>query len=105
MAHWFSPRERNTTFGIWHMSHMLGGALITLLSGYLVIWFGWRSAFYVPARLALVGVVIILIFLRDTPSSLGLPPVEVYKNEESPKELASEIKAEEPYWHVVREYI
>jgi OPA family glycerol-3-phosphate transporter-like MFS transporter/OPA family sugar phosphate sensor protein UhpC-like MFS transporter len=105
MAHWFSPRERNTTFGIWHTSHMIGGALITLLSGYLVIWFGWRSAFYVPAGIALLGVVIILIFLRDTPESLGLPPVEIYKGEESPRQLTQEIKATEPYMRVVWRYV
>lgn len=105
MAYWFSPKERNSTFGVWHTSHMIGGALITLLSGYLVVWFGWRSAFYVPAVLALVGVVIVLIYLRDTPASLGLPAVEVYKKEESIGELNAETKAEEPYWHVVREYI
>jgi OPA family glycerol-3-phosphate transporter-like MFS transporter/OPA family sugar phosphate sensor protein UhpC-like MFS transporter len=105
MAYWFSPRERNTTFGIWHTSHMIGGALITLLSGYLVVWFGWRSAFYVPAGIALVGVIIIFIFLRDTPESLGLPPVEIYKNEETPRELNQETKAGESYGRVVWDYI
>lgn len=93
MAFWFSPGERNKTFGIWHMSHMLGGAAIQALTGYLVIWFGWRSCFYVPAGIALVGVAIILYFLRDTPGSLGLPPVEVYRGEETPKQLADEIHA------------
>jgi OPA family glycerol-3-phosphate transporter-like MFS transporter/OPA family sugar phosphate sensor protein UhpC-like MFS transporter len=92
MAYWFSPRERNSTFGVWHTSHMIGGALIAALTGYLVVWFGWRSCYYVPAGIALVGVAIILIFLRDTPASLGLPPVEVYKGEETPEQLAQETK-------------
>ena len=105
MAYWFSPRERNTTFGIWHTSHMIGGALIMVLSGYLVIWFGWRSAYYVPAGIALLGVVVILVFLRDTPESLGLPPVEIYKGEESPRELGQELKADESYWSVVWDYV
>ena len=105
MAHWFAPSERNSTFGIWHMSHMIGGAAIHALTGYFVVWWGWRSCFYIPAAIALVGVIIILIFMRDTPPSLGLPPVEVYKGEESPKELAAETKAGEPYWHLVRDYI
>jgi OPA family glycerol-3-phosphate transporter-like MFS transporter/OPA family sugar phosphate sensor protein UhpC-like MFS transporter len=93
MAYWFSPKERNTTFGIWHTSHMIGGALIQVLTGVLVVWLGWRSCFYVPAGFALLGVIIILIFLRDTPESLGLPPVEIYKREETPEQLAEEIKA------------
>ena len=105
MAYWFSPRERHSTFGVWHMSHMIGAALIHALTGYLVVWYGWRSCFYVPAALAMVGVIIILHYLRDTPASMGLPPVEVYKGEETPKELAEEIKVEEPYWQVVVEYI
>jgi OPA family glycerol-3-phosphate transporter-like MFS transporter/OPA family sugar phosphate sensor protein UhpC-like MFS transporter len=105
MAYWFSPRERNTTFGVWHTSHMIGAALIHALTGYLVVWYGWRSCYYIPAALAMAGVFIILYYLRDTPASMGLPPVEVYKGEETPKELAEEIKVEEPYRTVVIEYI
>jgi len=105
MAHWFSPRERATTFGIWHTSHMIGAALVGVLTGYLVKHLGWRWCFYVPAGLAVMGAVIVLIFLRDTPASMGLPPVEVFKGEETPKELADEIKPEESYWSVVVQYI
>jgi OPA family glycerol-3-phosphate transporter-like MFS transporter/OPA family sugar phosphate sensor protein UhpC-like MFS transporter len=93
MAFWFSPTERNRTFGIWHISHMIGGAAIQALTGYLVIWFGWRSCFYIPAGIAAVGVIIILWFLRDTPGSLGLPPVEVWRGEETARQLAEEIRA------------
>jgi len=105
MAYWFSPKERNSTFGVWHTSHMIGGALIQVLTGYLVVWFGWRSCYYVPAAIAMLGAAIILLFLRDTPESLGLPPVELYKREETPRELAQEVKIDEPYWRVVGEYI
>ncbi len=92
MAYWFSPKERSTTFGIWHTSHMIGAALVGALTGYLVKYLGWRSCFYIPAALATGGAIIVLLFLRDTPGSLGLPPVEVYKGEESPTQLANELK-------------
>jgi OPA family glycerol-3-phosphate transporter-like MFS transporter/OPA family sugar phosphate sensor protein UhpC-like MFS transporter len=92
MAHWFSPRERSTTFGIWHTSHMIGAALVGALTGYLVKYLGWRSCFFIPAGLATMGAVYILIYLRDTPGSMGLPPVEVYKGEETPEQLAEELK-------------
>jgi len=36
-----------------------------------------------------LGAVYVLIFLRDTPGSMGLPPVEVYKGEETPTQLAT----------------
>lgn len=127
MAYWFSPRERATTFGIWHTSHMIGAALISALTGYLVKYLGWRSCFYIPAGLATFGALIVVLFLRDTPGSMGLPPVEVYRGEETAKELAHELKEpvetaalsdsspavldfesrEEPmtYWQIVVEYI
>jgi OPA family glycerol-3-phosphate transporter-like MFS transporter/OPA family sugar phosphate sensor protein UhpC-like MFS transporter len=121
MAYWFSPRERASTFGIWHTSHMIGAALVGALTGYLVQYLGWRSCFYIPAGLAMGGAVIIVLFLRDTPGSLGLPPVEVYKGEEAPAELAAELgeavenpgnvldyeAADQPmtYWQVVWTYI
>ncbi len=105
MAHWFTPRERSSVFGIWHTSHMVGAALVSVLTGYLVVHFGWRWCFYVPAALAVVGAVLIYLFLRDTPESMGLPPVEVFKGEETKTELAEEIKTEETYWQVVVQYI
>jgi sugar phosphate permease len=77
MAYWFSPRERSTTFGMWHTGHMVGAALVSVLTGYLVTYLGWRSCFFVPAGIAVAGTLFILNRLRDTPGSLGLPPVEI----------------------------
>jgi len=105
MGYWYSPKERGTTFGIWHSSHMIGGAIISALTGYLVRSYGWRSCFFVPAGIAGIGAVIILIFLRDTPGSLGLPPVEIYKGEETQADLNREIEAGEGYWRVCVDYI
>lgn len=105
MAYWFSPKERSTTFGIWHTSHMIGAALVAVLTAYVVAHLGWRACFYIPAFLATLGAIFLLVFLRDTPASMGLPPVEVYKGEETPTELAAEVKADESYWSVVVQYI
>jgi hypothetical protein len=72
MGYWFAPEERSTSFGVWHTGHMIGAALVSVLTGYLVTH-GWRLCFFVPAGLAVGGVVLILNRLRDTPGSLGLP--------------------------------
>ena len=91
MGHWFSPTERSTTFGIWHAGHTAGAALVAVLTGVLIARYGdWRLCFFVPAAIAVGGAVMILLGLRDTPGSMGLPPVEVYKGEEAPAEAAAE---------------
>jgi OPA family glycerol-3-phosphate transporter-like MFS transporter/OPA family sugar phosphate sensor protein UhpC-like MFS transporter len=77
MTHWFRPRELATKMSIWNMSHGIGAAVVAVLCGYLVSWYGdWRLCFFVPAGIAVVVSGLLLIFLRDTPQSVGLPPVE-----------------------------
>jgi OPA family glycerol-3-phosphate transporter-like MFS transporter len=82
MGHWFSESERGLTFSIWNTSHNLGGAVAGVLAAWAVGRFGgWQYAFYVPGALSLVGAAYIFHQLRDTPQSVGLPPVEEYRND------------------------
>lgn len=80
LTHWFSPKELATKWAIWNCSQPVGGAIIYVFAGYLIANYGWQSAFYVPAILSLGVAILLFNRLRDTPQSLGLPPVEVYKN-------------------------
>src|ERR1019366_6799219 len=75
MAHWFPPKELATNFSIWNTSHSIGAGLVVVLCGYLATY-NWRLCFFVPAGLAILGSMFLLVTLRDTPPSLGLPEVE-----------------------------
>lgn len=81
LTHWYSPTELGTKWGIWNASHQLGGAGILILAGYLIPNYGWRFAFYVPAIIAMVAALFLINRLRDTPQSLGLPPIEEHRGE------------------------
>lgn len=81
LTQWYSASERGTFWGIWNASHNVGGAIIVAMAGWLTQEYGWRSAFYVPAAMALVVAVFLVDRLRDTPPSLGLPPVEEYRDD------------------------
>jgi MFS transporter, OPA family, glycerol-3-phosphate transporter len=96
LGHWYSLGERGTKFAIWNVAQNLGGGLTGLIVAYSTSLLGWRSAFYVPAILAIVCAIYLLVRLRDTPQSVGLPPIEEYRNdypagenENSEKELAT----------------
>lgn len=86
LGHWYSIRERGTVFAFWNIAHNVGGGLTGIIVAYSTQLLGWRSAFYVPGILALLCAVYLLIRLRDTPQSVGLPPIEEYRNDypESP---------------------
>lgn len=80
MGHWFSERERGLTFSIWNTSHNIGGAVGGMIAAYAAARFGgWQYAFFFPGILATVGSVYLFWRLRDTPQSVGLPPIEEYK--------------------------
>lgn len=90
LTHWFSARERGTTFAIWNTSHSIGAATALVLCGYLVAYgwpFSlldfdrWRLCLLVPAAIAIAGAFLVVISLRDTPESLGLPSIEDYSGE------------------------
>ncbi len=81
LGHWYSIKERGTIFAFWNTAHNVGGGLTGVIAAYSTAWMGWRYAFYVPGILALLCAVYLVLRLRDTPQSVGLPPVEEYKND------------------------
>ena len=102
LTHWFSPTEIGRAWGIWNASHQVGGAIIAVAAGYLVAHYGWRSAFWVPAIVCVIGACWLLNRLTDSPESMGLPAVEVYR------EGARPAPAPAPggeFWGIFREHI
>lgn len=82
MVHWFSDGERGTKMAIWNLAHNVGGMLAPIIAGYAIIMVhSWQGAFWVPAVLSIALGVFVLVFLRDTPQSVGLPPIEEYMND------------------------
>ena len=84
LGHWYSVRERGTVFAFWNIAHNVGGGLTGIIAAYSTAWMGWRYAFYVPGLLAVLGAIYLIVRLRDTPQSVGLPPIEEYKNDYLP---------------------
>jgi OPA family glycerol-3-phosphate transporter-like MFS transporter len=83
MVHWWSKKERGRTVAFWNVSHNVGGGLIGPIFILGMAWFAgdWHSAFYLPAAFATVIAVFCFLTIRDTPQSVGLPPVEEYKQD------------------------
>ena len=55
-----------------------GGAGILILCGQLLIYYpgNWQLCFFVPAAIVLVIAACLMLWLRDTPESVGLPEIE-----------------------------
>lgn len=81
LTYWYSPKEIGRAWGVWNSSHQIGSAIIAVWAAYLVTSYGWRAAFWAPAVVAVIGAFWLMNRLRDSPESMGLPPVEVYRGE------------------------
>ena len=85
MVHWFSTRERGLIVSTWNVSHNVGGALVANFALLGVALFNdWGAKFYFNALIAAVIAVVVFVVMRDTPQSVGLPPIEEYKNDYPP---------------------
>ncbi len=85
MVHWWSTRERGLVVSVWNVAHNIGGALVANLALLGVVLFqDWGAKFYFNAMVAAAVAVGVFFVMRDTPQSVGLPPVEEYRNDYPP---------------------
>ena len=97
MAHWIKPSELATKQSIWNSSHSIGAGLVSMLCGTLILqkfsYSAWQWCFFIPAILAIAGSVMLLLTLKDTPASVGLPDPESM-DENAPSK--ADVEVEDP---------
>ena len=78
MVSWVPPTELATKMSIWNTSHSIGASVVAIICGALT---SWQLCFWVPAFIAFVGIFFIIVTLRDTPKSVGLPELPQVEGE------------------------
>jgi OPA family glycerol-3-phosphate transporter-like MFS transporter/OPA family sugar phosphate sensor protein UhpC-like MFS transporter len=97
LTHWIHPGELATKMSVWNTSHSIGASIVVVFCSWVMtlcangtipqsvslfgldvaLHPGWRWCFFLPAAVSLVGAAGLWIALRDTPSSVGLPELDV----------------------------
>lgn len=75
LSRWFTDKERGSYYGFWSASHNIGEALTFIATAFVVSIAGWRWGFEAAGIAGLIGAVIIMLFLHDSPTSKGLIPI------------------------------
>ena len=78
----FSRSERGTVMGLWLTNYALGGVIGSVYAGYVGGLWGWRYAFWIPAATLAFILLLFLLLQRNKPEDVGLPPIEIYHQEE-----------------------
>lgn len=90
LTHWFSVSERGGKTAIWNVAHNVGGGLMAPLAvaGAAIFagilgssYAGYEGVFILPAIVALAVALVAFMLIRDTPQSMGLPPIEEYRDD------------------------
>jgi OPA family sugar phosphate sensor protein UhpC-like MFS transporter len=89
LSRWYPITQRGTFYGFFSASHNIGEWLSFLFVGLVVAAFGWQWGFFGSATAGIIGVVIIVFFMHDTPESKGLAPVEILAGEMTEEEYAA----------------
>ena len=84
LSRWYPLSKRGTYYGFFSASHNLGEFLSFLFVGAVVGFFGWQWGFVGSSVAGVLGVLVIVLLLHDTPESKGLPPIEELTGEETP---------------------
>ncbi|MDE7397563.1 MAG: MFS transporter, partial [Muribaculum sp.] len=68
---WYNSKDRGTYYGFWSASHNIGEAITFITIALLVTYTGWRYGMIGAGVIGLLGVGMLLLFMRDTPQSQG----------------------------------
>lgn len=81
LSRWFPKSKRGTFYSLFSSSPYVGKFLSLFLMGMIVEALTWESGFLAASVAGLVGTLIIIFFVFDTPESKGLPSVQELSGE------------------------
>ncbi|MDE7442570.1 MAG: MFS transporter [Muribaculaceae bacterium] len=71
LSRWYDSKRRGTFYGFWSASHNLGEAITFISIAVIATHLGWKGGMIGAGVIGLLGVLMLIIFMRDTPQSQG----------------------------------
>ena len=81
LSRWFPLKQRGTRYSIFSSTPQLGKSVSMVMTGFIVAAVGWQWGFVAAAVAGVMGMLISLVFISDTPESEGLPSVQELSGE------------------------
>lgn len=116
LTYWYSQSERGAWWSSTSVAHNLGAFITPWIVGIALQWYGWRAAMFIPGIVSILGALFLINRMRDTPQSLGFPPIERFRKDDqtklekeeekvlSTKELLKEVLANKYIWFLAFAY-
>lgn len=104
LTHWYSRSERGSWWSLWNTAHNFGGALIPIIVGFFAVHYGWRYGMWIPGIVAIFVGGLLCWRLRDKPSTMGLPSVGKWRNDQR-EALQESLSATMSWRGILRYYV
>ncbi len=105
LTHWYSQSERGFWWGLWNTCHNVGGFTIALIVPIAISIWNWRAGMIIPGLIGIVMGLFMINRLRDVPESMGLPPVEEFRDDYPIGKKAFEKERATPMMEILRKYV
>jgi ACS family hexuronate transporter-like MFS transporter len=92
VAEWFPKKERAFAIGIFNAGANIGAILTPLIAPFLVIWFGWRTAFLFTGAIVFIWVAVWWTVYRRPREKKNLSAAELAYIESDPADAPGDVK-------------
>jgi len=72
LSRWFPTAQRGRAGGLLGTSYILGGGAASILTGYIIINYGWRAGFWIPAIIVAATTLHWFLRVKESPEDVGL---------------------------------
>lgn len=71
LSRWYDDKERGSYYGFWSVAHNVGEGITFVVTAAIITTFGYRFGFTFAGIMGLLGVLVALMFMKDSPAACG----------------------------------
>lgn len=75
LSRWYDDKERGSYYGFWSVAHNVGEGITFVVTAAIITTFGWRFGFTFAGVMGLLGVLVAMMFMKDSPAACGFRPI------------------------------
>jgi len=76
LSRWYADKDRGTFYGFWSIAHSLGEALTYIAVAAVIVTWGWQYGYFLATAMGGLGMLLIYLFMADSPQSVGFVEVD-----------------------------
>lgn len=99
LSRWYDDKERGSYYGFWSVAHNVGEGITFVVTAAIITTFGWKFGFTFAGIMGMLGVLVAVMFMKDSPAACGFAPIIPQTTEKAEMDNKEVLKHQ---WAVVK---